>query len=186
LGRTSEIVNIDEEETLLSYSTTLDSTNIRERIFVANLVGGKGVVIKGFNPYPIGLKRVAGWTDQRFKTKYETRVMADMIAANAMFTYRTSQMSIPANPSIQVDDQVRILERITSETYYHYVLGIKSNMDLEEGTWIYDMTTHWLGEDPESAWAVDSEVLDNVTQQYLAELGYVAEDREDADWEDPP
>jgi hypothetical protein len=34
--------------------------------------------------------------------------MADMISLRQLFTYRTDAVKIPANPAIQVDDQVRI------------------------------------------------------------------------------
>lgn len=179
--RTTEIVTIDERETLWAYSTTLDSTNIRERIFVGNVVGGVGTVIKGFNPYPIGLRRTAGWTDQNFKTKRETRVMADMISARSMFKYKTSQATIPGYPKIQIDDQIRIFERVTNETYYHYVLGIKSSLNMEEGEWTYDLQTHWLGERPQDAWVVDVEELDSATRQYLSALGYSARVPDDRD-----
>jgi hypothetical protein len=178
-GRTSEVITIDEKETLLAYSTTLDSANIRERIFVGNAVGGMGVVIKGFNPYPVGLRRVAGWTDQRFNTKQEVRVMADMISARQMFTYRRATVTIPGNPAIQIDDQVRIFERVTNETYYHYVMGIKCELDMSTGEWTYDLDVHWLGEDPNDVWVVDVDVLDGATQQYLNAVGYTPTGDED-------
>lgn len=180
-GRTSEIVVLDEETTLLNYETKLDSTSIRERIFVANVVGGIGTVTKAFNPVRIGLTRTAGWTDQNFKTKRETRVMADMVSARNMFTYKTSTATIPGYPKIQVDDQIRIFERVTSETYYHYVLGIKSSLDMESGEWTYDLSTHWLGENPSDAWVVDVEELDNATRQYLNAVGYEGSNDEDKD-----
>lgn len=182
LGRDEEIVVIDEEETLLGYQTTLDSTNVRERIFVANVVGGQGTVIKGFNPFPVNFRRMAGWTDQRFDTKREARVMADMIAAQQMFTYRRGQVTTPGYPRIQVDDQVRIFERVTNETFYHYVMGIKCSLDMESGAWTYTLDTHWLGERPSDAWVVRVEELDAVTQAYLNAVGYEPND----DDEDKP
>lgn len=185
LGRTEEIVTISDEETLLNYETTLDSSNIRERIFVANVVGGVGTVIAAFNPNRIGLRRTAGWSDQNFKTKRETRVMADMISARNMFTYRTSQVTIPGYPKIQIDDQIRLLERVTNEYFHHYVMGIKSEMDMEDGTWTYTLNTHWLGERPEDAWVVDVDELDSVTQGYLNAIGYSGNNSEDADWLPP-
>lgn len=179
MGRTSEIVVIDEETTLLDYTTTLDSTNIRERIFVGNAVGGVGTVIKGFNPFPTHMFRTAGWTDQNFNTKRETRVMADMISAQQMFSYRRGQVTTPGYPKIQIDDQIRIFERVTNETYYHYVRGIKSELDMESGEWTYSLETHWLGEHPQDAWVVDVEELENATQQYLNAVGYEPSDAED-------
>lgn len=122
-----------------------------------------------------------GNTDQNFATKRETVVMADMISARAMFTYKTAQLTIPGYPKIQVDDQIRIFERVTNETYYHYVMGIKSEINMEDGTWLYNLSTHWLGERPEDAWVVDVEQLSGVTKQYLAAIGYAPNGAEDKD-----
>lgn len=176
-ARTKDIVTLDEEETLLNYATVLNSDNIRERIFVGNAVGGVGTVIKGFNPFPVGMRRMAGWTDQNFKTKRETRVMADMISARQMFTWKRGKAQIPGYPAIQIDDQIRIFERVTNETYYHYVMGISSSIDLSTGEWTYDLETHWLGEEPSDAWVVDVEELPAATRQYLSAVGY--EDTDD-------
>lgn len=169
--RTSQIVTIDEEETLLAYSTTLDSQDLRERIFVANNTGKTGIVIKGFTPYNTGLRRIAGWTDQHFENRQEVRIMADMLAARQMFSFRRSKITIPGYPALQIDDQCRVFERVTNETYYHYILGISSNLDMRAGTWTYDMDTHWLGERPSDAWVVRVDELDAVTQNYLNLVG---------------
>lgn len=170
-ARTSQIITIDEEETLLEYSTTLDSADVREVIFVGNNTGKIGMAIKGFTPYYTGFRRIAGWTDQHFETKREVRIMADMLSARQMFNWRTSKVTIPANPAIQVDDQIRILERVTNETSYHYVKGITSSLDMQAGTWQYQLETHWLGKEPSDAWAVRVDQLDGITQQYLKLVG---------------
>ena len=169
--RTSDIVTIDDEETLIGYSTDLSSENLRERIFVANSLGKVGTVIKGPVPYYTGIRRVAGWTDQHFETKRETRVMADMIAARQMFEFRRGHIRIPGYPAIQIDDQIRVFERVTNETFYHYVMGITCTLDMESGEYLYEMDTHWLGERPSDAWVVKVNELDNATQVYLNTVG---------------
>lgn len=168
--RTSEFVTIDEKETLLSYSTVLSSEGLRERIFIANTTGKIGVVVTGFNPTYEGFRRTAGWTDQNFKTKEETIVMADMIAAQQMFDYRRTQLVTPGYPKIQLDDQIRVYERTTNETYFHYVLGIKSDLSMDTGEWTYELNTHWLGQNREDAWVIDVEQLSTPTKNYLALL----------------
>lgn len=165
--RTSNFVTIDEKETLLSYSTVLSSENLRERIFVANTTGKIGVVVRGFNPTYEGFRRTAGWTDQNFKNREETIVMADMIAAQQMFDYRRTSLTTPGYPAIQLDDQIRVYERVTNETYFHYVLGIKSDLNMETGEWTYELNTHWLGQNREDAWVIDVEQLNTVTKSYL-------------------
>jgi hypothetical protein len=171
--RTTDFVTIDEEETLLDYSTRVSSRNLRERIFVSDAMGKHGAVVKGYTPYRTGLRRIAGWSDQHFRGNRECRVAADMIAARQMFDFRRSRVSIWGNPAIQVDDQIRIFERVTNETYFHYVLGVSSDLDMDQGTWSYALETHWLGERRSDAWVIDPEVLDGATQSYLNLLGSV-------------
>ncbi len=93
--------------------------------------------------------------------------MADLISVRQMFTYRSNTLEIPANPGIQVDDQIRIFERVTSETYIHYVDGISSEFDMETGRWVYSLTTHWLGEEPFDKWFFNPNDLSPETQAYL-------------------
>lgn len=171
--RTSTVLTLDENETLLSYSTTLSSKNLRERIFVGDVAGKYGTVIKGYTPYDVGFQRIAGWMDQNFRSNTETKVAADMAAAQQMFDFRRGKATIPGNPAIQIDDQIRIYERVTNETFYHYVQGITCSLNNETGEWTYDLDTHWLGEDPNDAWAVTPAVLTAETQSYLSHLGTV-------------
>lgn len=172
-SRTGEVVTIDENDTLVDYSTTLSSENLRERIFVADNTGKKGTVIRGYTPAfsAHGLRRMAGWTDQHFESKRETKVMADMVSARQMFDYRRGKVTIPGYPKIQIDDQIRIFEKVTNETYYHYVLGVDCELDMETRVWTYTLDTHWLGERPADAWVVNVDELDAVTVAYLNQVG---------------
>lgn len=168
--RTAYIYDVDETRTLLSLKTALNSRNVRERIFIANITATQAGMAQGYNPNPTGLRRVNGWTDQNFKSQEECQVMADMIALRQSFRYRSSQLTIPALPAIQIDDQVRIWEEITAEGYLHYVRGVSSTNDVEGGSWTYDLTTHWLGEDPFENWAFDSSDFSEETQAYMDAL----------------
>jgi hypothetical protein len=164
---------IDENQILFQYSTTLDSKNLRERIGVAASNGKVGTVIKGYTPYNTGMRRIAVWTDEHFHTNRECRVAADMIAAQQMFSFRKSTSEIKANPAIQLDDQIRIYERITNETFYHYVTGITKTYDAATGKGRYNLDTHWLGERLSDAWVVRVNQLDAFTQAFLNNLGPV-------------
>lgn len=172
-GRTSAIIEIKDVETLLDLSATLSSRSIRERIFVGNLAGQVAGMSSGHNPYPSGLRRVGGWTDQHFTTDRECQIMADLIGLRQLFTYRTDKFRIPANAAIQIDDQIRISERITEEGYLHYVTGISMSWDIESGRYTYDLSTHWLGETPFSDWTFDPSTLAQETQDYLVALGKI-------------
>lgn len=173
--RSTDIIELSDDEALFNYSTTLDSKNIRERIFVANTTGKVGSVIRGYTPYKVNFDRVAGWSDQGFATRKECRVTAEMIAARQKFDYKRGHATIPGYPAIQIDDQIRIFERVTHETNYHYVESISSRMSFrdEDATWTYDLETHWLGTNPEGAWIIKSSELSNVTKSYLQTMGVI-------------
>lgn len=161
------LIRIDEKQVLESLTATLDGANLRERVFIANSDASQGHMAQGWNPNPTGLRRVGGWTDQHFSTPGECKVMAEMITLRQLFTYRTDSLTIPGNPRIQVDDQLRIFERTTSEGFVHYVRSISSSNNLETGEWTYKMDTHWLGEDPFRRWAFDKNQLSEETKRFL-------------------
>jgi hypothetical protein len=169
-ARSSAFVTIDETQTLLDWSVETSSESNREVIFISDVNGRYGVAINGYAPANAALRRTAGWTDTHFESKNECRTMADLIAARQMHDYRRGTLRIPGYPAIQMDDQIRIYERVTSETYFHYVLGIECDLDMEAGEWFYNLTTHWLGEDPTSL-VVETTRLNGVTQNYLELLG---------------
>lgn len=158
---------IDERSILLSLDATIDSRNVRESNFVGQNEGKIGAFAPGFNPNPTGIRRIGAWTDQNFETVKECQRMADMISLAQLFTYRTDRIQIPANPKIQIDDQVRIIERSTAEGYVHYVKSISSNLDVETGEWTYDLETHWLGEDPKTKWIFSPQQLYHVTKETI-------------------
>lgn len=164
---------LDETDILRQYSTELDSKNLRERIAVAGTDGKIGAVIKGYHPYHTGLKRIAVWTDQHWDTNRECRVAADMIAAQQMFSFRKSTSVIPPHPGIQIDDQIRIFEKVTNETFFHYVTGISSTYDADTNKGEYTVTSHWLGERLSDAWVVRVDQLDHLTQAFLNHIGPV-------------
>ena len=97
--------------------------------------------------------------------------MADLIGLRQLFTYRTDKVKIPGNPAIQIDDQVRLFERVTEEGYLHYVESISMEWDAESGKYTYDLGTHWLGETPFTNWTFNPNDLSAETVAYLQALG---------------
>jgi hypothetical protein len=111
-----------------------------------------------------------GNTDENFENDRECRVMAKTIALRQGMTYRENTLTIPGNPAIQIDDQIRIRERVTGEQYRHYVKSVSSDLDLSSGKWTYTLGTHWLGDDPGGRWWFDVNELDNAEKRYLGLL----------------
>lgn len=184
--RVEEYVTLDDATTILDWSVDTSSENNREVIFVSNLNGRRGVAINGYAPANANLRRTAGWTDAHFEDRQESRVAADMIATQQMYAYRRGRVTIPGYPAIQVDDQIRIFERVTAESYFHYVSGIECSLDMESGEYTYDLTTNWLGPDASSLEAITYR-MDYLTREYIRELQLAGADNGvDAEIEDEP
>lgn len=168
---------IDENQTIVELGALLTSRSIRERVFVGNTTGGVAAIANGFNPlYPevSGLRRIGGWTDQGFATDAEAQIMADLITVRQTFTYHTDNITIPGNPAIQVDDQIRIYERVTNESALHYVKSISSEWDASTGKWTYTLETFWLGETPMTDdWAFNATQLAAETKAMLTAMGKI-------------
>jgi hypothetical protein len=173
-GRVEEILEIDERQTLMGLRAKLTSRTMRERTFVATPDGKIGALAVGYNPNPVGLRRIQGWTDFHFNTEGEAQVTAELIALRQLFTFRTDTLTIPGYSVIQVDDQIRIYEQVTGEGYIHYIKGINCSLDMETGHYTYDLDTHWLGERPFDLWVFNPADLSEETQAYLAALAIPA------------
>lgn len=169
-ARTTDYVTLYDDRMILGLRSKLSSRNLREHVFVANVDGKHGRTARGRIAYPSGFRRVGMWTDLQNLKEADLQIMADLITLRQLFTYRQDSVRIPANPAIQVDDQIKIFERTTGEAYFHYVSAISSEWDLDSGAWTYDLTTSWLGENPSAEWAFATTGLDAVTQQYLKAL----------------
>ncbi len=153
-GRTAKTLQIDEKQLLMELDATLNSRNVFEIIRVSNLdPNTKEGVAATYNPNPIGLRRVGLWNEDKFTTK-ELQRTAEMTAAAALWLYRQDRVVIPGFPGIQIDDQIRIFERITSEGNLHYVKAIQSSHNVDTGEWTYTLDTQWLGDNPHGKWAI--------------------------------
>jgi hypothetical protein len=82
----------------------------------------------------------------------EVEKFAYLVSLWIHWSYRKGKVRIPANPALDVDDQIRIYEAKTSETYIHYILGMNVTLDMQSGSYVADIETHWLGNGPESQW----------------------------------
>jgi hypothetical protein len=102
------------------------------------------------------------------------QVAADMIQLRSLMAYHTAQVQCPGYPAIQVDDQVRVNERITGEAVLHYVRGVSSSNDMIAGLWTYTLDTTWLGTDPNDMWLFRVASLPEETQAFLAALQMAA------------
>lgn len=200
-GETS-VRTISEEKVLIDYGTTIDDENLRSDILVVSaddpsvygayqpgwaegesepgtalsdlaLLGGQQRVMLVAN-YPFGTA-----DDPNAKASIEK--FAFLTSLWIHWSYRKSRFRIPGNPAFEIDDQVRIYERVTSETYVHYIEGYTSVMDLEAGTWFMDMDTHWLGNGPSQQWVIRSRDMHPALFAYLESIGQIPSEISDND-----
>ena len=173
-ARTKYVPTLDEKVTIRELSAKLSDREFRRRTFVANLGGNKAALARLTselaNEMDIGIERVDIISDQHFETKAECQKMADLVQLRRLFTYRRDSITITGNPYLQPDDQVRIIERVTGETYVHRIVSISSAWDNDQGEYTMNLETHWLGEHPFNKWAFSWKQMAKETQQYFRYL----------------
>lgn len=156
------IPEIDEEIDLLDYNTSLNSASMRSEIIIGtDLPDPKNPSTTGYVRHvprsgseevrpgiPIlrNIPRVGMWISQLFTNSEEAELMAELISLNSWFAERTATAVAVANPCLGLGDQVKFIERNTSEFNIHYLTGISSDHNLETGEWVYNLTSHWLGD----------------------------------------
>lgn len=167
-------IEFHESANLIDYNVQIDDSQVRSEVLVvgrypsitssAPLAAG---VVLGTNTATgttsainftnvLGgqyrLFMVPGSASFPFKTQEECQRMAELIGIKILQSYRKGTATVTGHPGLQVDDQVRIFERITNEYNVHYVSGISSRMNLTTGEYVMTVTTHWLGDDPDRDW----------------------------------
>ena len=160
--RTSFIPEIDEKFVLTDYSVNYSGEQARSEIVISSELpdeAGKTTVTTRYTPPTSnilrGIVRPAMWVNGLFTDSREQRIMAELIAMHIWFSMRTGSLSAVANPCIGINDQIRVMERVTSDTYIHYVRSMSTVHDLETGSYTMKMDTHWLGSDED--WVITSE-----------------------------
>lgn len=112
-----------------------------------------------------GIQRPGIWIAQLFENMEEARLMAELIGIHAWFAQRTASTSCVGNPLLSINDQVRIIEENTSESFIHLITSIDSNVDLDEGVWEMSLTTHWLGD--ADNWVITADPNRNSDSPYV-------------------
>jgi cell division ATPase FtsA len=168
----AEVIEPRVEELYSLIQRELRSSGLEELL-------SSGIVITGGSALMKGMVRPFMWINQHFggaatngeagasaqQAANEVRILAELVALHIWFRQRVGNVTCVANPAIQLDDQVRIYERQTGETYIHYVRGINTTHDLDAGTYTMTLTTHWMG--TAENWAVTRENITSLLTQLL-------------------
>jgi len=168
--RVNYVHDIADDNTMTDYTANYTDANTRSEIVIdSSLVDDEAGETQhvSFDPRAVqapdspdllrGMVKPAVWTNEVWTNEDEQRLMAALIGLHSMFNSRQGSVTIVANPEIQINDQVRITERVTSESWVHYVRSIQSDMNLETGEYTMTVGTNWLGESEN--WAFDRNTL---------------------------
>lgn len=164
---------VSEEQVLIDFGVQIDDTNLRSEIIVVSADdptlhtslkpgwGSEEVIPSAVNPEGDlallgGQQRIMLVPNYPFLSQAEVDKFAYLVSLWIHWSYRKSRFRIPGMPAFEPDDQVRIYERVTSESYVHYIQSVRSSMDMNSGTWFCDIDTHWLGAGPDAQWLVTS------------------------------
>lgn len=150
---TDFLPEIDERIHLTNYSVDYSDDPIRSEVIISTeepVQGNSSTIVTDYVPNSAdvlhGMCKPAMWVNGLFKSKEEQEIMAELISLHIWFQQRIGSVQCPANPAIQVNDQIRIFERVTAETYVHYVRGVSTHHDLDTGEYTMTLTTHWMGD----------------------------------------
>jgi len=147
------IPEIHDKVQMTSYGANTNDRSLRSEIIVATedpTEGFDATRYTRFVPFSAdllrGIIKPAMWVNGLFQDEDQQKIMAELIALHIWFSKRAGSVTCAANPNIQIDDQVRIYERVSGETFIHYVRGQSMSHDLDSGAFTMNLTTHWLGD----------------------------------------
>ena len=148
-----ELFEVDESVNMVDYQASFKDDALRSEIIIATEDPEEDyseTTYTRFIPYSSdllrGMVKPAMWVNGLFVDADRRQIMAELIAMHIWFSKRQGQTTCVANPNIQINDQVRLFERQSAETYIHYVRGVSTNHDLDTGVYTMTLTTHWLGD----------------------------------------
>lgn len=145
MAHSATLSNADKRWQIIIGTDTPDPRDIDRTAHVQHFPPFSNYELTPGVPAMRGIPRTAIWTSHVFENAEERQLMAEMIGIHNYFAARTSTTTAVANPCIDLQDQVRLVERTSSETFIHRVIGITTEMNLEDGTYTMDLQTHWLG-----------------------------------------
>lgn len=162
------IPTITEDLNLLGYSASLTGEALRSEIIIgSNQPDYRDPSSTGFTRYypssatqdirsgvPAlrNIIKPAMWVNENFDNTEEQSLMAELINLQIWFSQRTGNVTTVGNPLININDQVTLIERNTSETFVHYVRGVDTTFDVVSGEYTMTLTTNWLG--PDDDWVI--------------------------------
>ncbi len=156
-GRTSTLIVLEDQHQITDYKATFAGSDVRSEITISSddpTYGFADTVTTRLDltfdplvgPLRRGMLLPAMLVNHFISKKVEQERMAQRIRDQIVFSFRQGTITCPFNPAIQLNDQIRIRERNTADSYVHYVRGIQTAHDLDTGQFLMTLTTNWLGD----------------------------------------
>lgn len=175
------IPELHEAVNLINYQASLDGEALRSEIIIGSDLPDKNdpsktkyvrfippsatEEVRPGIPALRGINRPAAWVNTSFDKETENLLMAELISLRIWFSQRIGSATIAGNPGLSLGDQVRMIERNTSETYIHLINSISSTLDLDSGSYQMQINTSWLGD------ANDWVITSNNTYNPITHIG---------------
>ena len=153
---------------------TNDQINSLQAVTDTSLLAGQQRVML-VPDYPFGQN-----LDDEEAARAEVEKFAYLTSLWIHWSYRKGKVKIPCNPALDIDDQIRIYEAKTSETYIHYILGMSTTLNMQSGVYTADIETHWLGNGPNSIWHVYKNEMPPALYAYLCQQEIIECDPNDS------
>lgn len=161
---TNFMPEVDERTVLTDYSATWSDNPLRSEVIISTDFPENGnqdtitTVLKLQSSDALrGMVKPAMWVNGVFNNEKDQKIMAELIALHIWFQQRTGNVTCVANPCIQPNDQIRIFERNSGDTYIHYVRSVSTQHDVESGQYMMTLTTNWLGD--EDDWVITADEI---------------------------
>lgn len=154
--------DIDEYKTLMDFTGSWTKRADRSNVIVSqgNPAIMEGVKNANFNTNTAivknqlhGMKSPAFFPLDRDVPLKEMVTLAELTGLRMWFARHRGTLAAVANPLIDPDDQVRVFEKTTWETYLHRVRSVSTEYDEQSGHYTMNLDLMWVGPD-NSGWQV--------------------------------
>lgn len=154
--------DIDEYKTLMDFTGSWTKRADRSNVIVSqgNPAIMEGVKNANFNTNTSivknqlhGMQSPAFFPLDRDIPLKEMVTLAELTGLRMWFARHRGTLSAAANPLIDPDDQVRVFEKTTWETYLHRVRSVSTEYDEQTGHYTMNLDLMWVGPD-NSGWQV--------------------------------
>lgn len=152
--RVQTIPLLHDATNLLDNAPVSDVTSLRSGITISTnepTVAGDDVVTTRYLHPDLrsklrGVRKPAMWINGVFIKREEQVRMAELLASRMWMASQRTEATMPGNPLIGPDDQVRISDRATGIDDVYYVLGVRSSFEVKTGRYTMTLSLVLMGD----------------------------------------